>query len=350
MNRIVSTSPPPSAMGPFVLSIGEKTCGFTTARSRSSHLKYARFFPSKMLHLQHDLDQFIKYFITNAKKRSYCYKVIETLAFAFKSSKDHEKWAKRQARNAYDTRRRVEIAAATAAVSSSTPSGVMYEASSGRPVVTARPLWENTTTPEKNTAAARPRVAFNSLDVIKLYEFCSERMQTLTHAMVYGCRHTGCRPIELLKLTRDQWLQLCDNGTCRFNSKTGQVAFVMAPRVARLIFPIIIRHTEFCNDQQLAGLYCKALREFNAIWKQLHGSRKCKGDGFKLFRCLVAYEGINNRRDTFGLKQLLRHSTINLTEHYAKKFGPMAALSFVNKYYSGVSDDRTSSVRASGNE
>lgn len=188
------------------------------------------------------------------------------------------------------------------------------------------------------------------MQILKVYQYCSERMLTLTDAMVYGCRHTGCRPIELLKLTEHDWRQLCSVGSCCIESKTGPVTFVMAPRVARLIHPIIISYTEHSDDETLARIYCRALREFNQIWKKIHGVAKHKGCGFKLFRCLVAYEGLTEGRDTYGLKQLLRHSTVNLTEHYAKRFGPTAAVNFVEKYYPGIENSNAKHKSCDGDE
>lgn len=322
----------------------ERTCGFTTARSRLTHMKYARFFVSRTLRIESELTRFVSYVLERNLKRSYCYKILETLALAFMESREHEKQAKRRVRVAQETRARLNRA-----MLDNRNGGNGSQASAKVYTVCGTPVRQRVLTDcgvegedrdlarfanEGNNAPAA--VCFDPSLILKVYQFCSERMLSLTDAMVYGCRHTGCRPIELLKLTVSDWHLLCTEGACYIHSKTGRVVFVMAQKVAQLIHPIILAHSQHCNDEERARLYCRALREFNQIWKKVHGTNKPKGDGFKLFRCLVAYEGLTTGRDVYGLKQLLRHSTVNMTEHYAKKFGPIAAKRFVAKHYPGV--------------
>lgn len=300
------------------MKLGERTFSFATARSKRSHLKYARFFPSKSLDCDKEFENFLRHCLGSRKSRGYCCKIVETLSHTFETSKERERYCKTALVNAFNTAARARR-------------GLIFDSNGiqvSDEVVAAKP---------------KPRLPFDPLKVMKVYEFCSERLTNLVDFMVYGCRHTGCRPIELLKLGEANWADLADTGACPFDSKTGRVSFIMSPNVARLIGPRILEHTVGLDDAGCARLYCRALRELNQIWLKVNGQRKTHGDGFKMFRCLVAFEGISRGDNVYGLRQLLRHSTVNMTEHYAHRFGVSAAKDFVEKYYPGH-DPRTGRI------
>lgn len=289
----------------------EKTCAFSTAKSRKSHLKHSHFFKSRSLNNQIELDSFIQHFIINNKKKSYCFKVLESISQSFNVPKNQEQRARQHVKNAYATHARLANGQQVYNMSGDK----MTTPASGSP-----PIPQNI-------------ITFDPQKVLNVYNFCAHRMSRLIDAMVYACRHTGCRPIELLKLNPEQWDSLITHGTCNFNGKTGPVVFVMGTNVASLVAPMIQKYTIDASPETCLRLYSRVLREFNKIWKCCNKTTKLPGTGFKMFRCLVAYEGLSQQRDGYGLRQLLRHSRINMTEHYAKKFGPQAALNFVDQYH-----------------